>query len=64
MVTLLTSRIHVFFRCDNAYGIKYVCLRYFNACGADAAGDIGEDHEPETHLIPLVLQVRFKVLTW
>lgn len=42
---------------DSAYGIKYVSLRYFNACGADQAGDIGEDHNPETHLIPLVLQV-------
>ncbi|MDR0885543.1 MAG: UDP-glucose 4-epimerase GalE [Clostridiales Family XIII bacterium] len=43
--------------CDNAYGIKWVALRYFNACGADAAGDIGEDHKPESHLIPLILQV-------
>ncbi|KAI9032947.1 hypothetical protein DFJ74DRAFT_650288 [Hyaloraphidium curvatum] len=42
---------------EPAYGLKSVCLRYFNACGADAAGDIGEDHEPESHLIPLVLQV-------
>jgi UDP-glucose 4-epimerase len=40
-----------------AYGIKAVCLRYFNACGADRDGDIGETHKPETHLIPLVLQV-------
>jgi UDP-glucose 4-epimerase len=54
--------------CDSAYGLKSVCLRYFNACGADAAGnsilfagtfvgDLGEDHEPESHLIPIVLQV-------
>ncbi|CAG8464034.1 3625_t:CDS:1 [Paraglomus occultum] len=43
--------------CETAYGTKYVCLRYFNACGAHASGDIGEDHNPETHLIPLVLQV-------
>ncbi|KND00449.1 UDP-glucose 4-epimerase [Spizellomyces punctatus DAOM BR117] len=43
--------------CDQAFGLKYVCLRYFNACGADEAGDIGEDHTPESHLIPLVLQV-------
>lgn len=43
--------------CDVAYGIKHVALRYFNACGADCVGDIGETHEPETHLIPLVLQV-------
>lgn len=42
--------------CDNAYGIKYVALRYFNAAGADINGEIGEDHAPETHLIPLVLQ--------
>lgn len=42
---------------DKAHGIKYACLRYFNACGADASGEIGEDHDPESHLIPLVLQV-------
>ena len=40
---------------DNAYGLKYVALRYFNAAGADPNGEIGEWHEPETHLIPLVL---------
>lgn len=39
-----------------AYGIKYCCLRYFNAAGADPDGKIGESHTPETHLIPLVLQ--------
>lgn len=39
-----------------AYGIKYVSLRYFNACGAHPDGRIGEDHDPETHLIPIVLQ--------
>jgi UDP-arabinose 4-epimerase len=38
-----------------AYGIKSACLRYFNAAGADEAGEIGELHDPETHLIPLVL---------
>ncbi|EKG03375.1 UDP-galactose 4-epimerase, putative [Trypanosoma cruzi] len=43
--------------CAYAYGIKSICLRYFNACGADEDGDIGEDHEPETHLIPLILRV-------
>ncbi|CAG8632224.1 3248_t:CDS:1 [Funneliformis caledonium] len=43
--------------CENAYDIKYVCLRYFNACGAHESGEIGEDHNPESHLIPLVLQV-------
>lgn len=39
-----------------AYGLRYVALRYFNAAGADPAGEIGERHEPETHLIPLVLR--------
>jgi UDP-glucose 4-epimerase len=38
-----------------AHGFEYVSLRYFNAAGADADGDFGEDHTPETHLIPLVL---------
>ena len=42
---------------ESAYGINYVSLRYFNAAGADKDGNIGEDHVPETHLIPLVLQV-------
>jgi UDP-glucose 4-epimerase len=37
------------------YGIEYLALRYFNVAGADPDGDIGEDHDPETHLIPLVL---------
>jgi UDP-glucose 4-epimerase len=41
--------------CDAAHGLKSVCLRYFNACGADASGCIGEWHDPESHLIPLVL---------
>jgi len=40
----------------NAYGIRYAILRYFNAAGADPEGQIGEDHDPETHLIPLLLQ--------
>ncbi|HEV2336675.1 MAG TPA: UDP-glucose 4-epimerase GalE [Stellaceae bacterium] len=39
-----------------AYGMRYAALRYFNAAGADPDGEIGEDHEPETHLIPLVLR--------
>lgn len=43
--------------CDKAYGLKYVALRYFNACGANETGLIGERHNPETHLIPLILQV-------
>lgn len=41
---------------DSAYGIKYASLRYFNAAGADPACEIGEDHNPETHLIPLAIQ--------
>jgi UDP-glucose 4-epimerase len=41
---------------DRAYGLKSVIFRYFNAAGADPAGRLGEDHTPETHLIPLVLQ--------
>lgn len=40
-----------------AYALHYTCLRYFNACGADPSGLIGEAHAPETHLIPNVLQV-------
>ena len=42
---------------DSAYGIKSVCLRYFNAAGAHLSGKIGEDHSPESHLIPIILQV-------
>lgn len=42
--------------CDKAYGIKYTALRYFNACGAHINGNIGEDHKPESHLIPIILQ--------
>ncbi|MBN1826111.1 MAG: UDP-glucose 4-epimerase GalE [Candidatus Eisenbacteria bacterium] len=42
---------------DRAYGLRYAALRYFNAAGADPEGELGEDHDPETHLIPLVLQV-------
>lgn len=40
----------------SAYDLRYVVLRYFNAAGAHESGDIGEDHHPETHLIPLILQ--------
>ncbi|NLZ34392.1 MAG: UDP-glucose 4-epimerase GalE [Clostridiales bacterium] len=43
--------------CDTAYGLKYVALRYFNVAGAHVSGTIGEAHNPETHLIPLILQV-------
>jgi UDP-arabinose 4-epimerase len=39
-----------------AHGVRSVALRYFNAAGADPDGDIGEDHDPETHLIPLVIE--------
>jgi UDP-arabinose 4-epimerase len=39
----------------SAYGLKWIALRYFNAAGADPDGEIGEDHDPETHLIPLVI---------
>ena len=42
---------------DKAHGLKYIALRYFNACGAHTDGSIGERHNPETHLIPLILQV-------
>ncbi|SET11536.1 UDP-glucose 4-epimerase [Natronincola peptidivorans] len=42
---------------DEAYGIKFISLRYFNVAGAQENGIIGEDHQPETHLIPLILQV-------
>lgn len=41
----------------HAYGLGYAALRYFNAAGAAADGEIGEDHDPESHLIPIVLQV-------
>lgn len=43
--------------CNTAYGINYVCLRYFNVAGAISDGSIGECHSPETHLIPIVLSV-------
>ena len=43
--------------CESAYGLKYVSLRYFNVAGARSTGEIGEDHHPETHLIPVILQV-------
>ncbi len=42
---------------DAAYGMKYVALRYFNAAGAHLSGEIGEAHSPESHLIPIILQV-------
>jgi UDP-glucose 4-epimerase len=42
---------------ERAYGLRHVCLRYFNAAGAHPSGTLGERHHPETHLIPLVLRV-------
>ena len=42
--------------CGKAYKLNYVCLRYFNAAGADPSGEIGESHNPETHLVPLILE--------
>ncbi|WP_054955531.1 UDP-glucose 4-epimerase GalE [Paenibacillus dakarensis] len=45
---------------DQVLGINYVSLRYFNAAGSHASGKIGEDHRPESHLIPLVLQTALK----
>lgn len=42
---------------DSAFGLRSVSLRYFNAAGADPDGEIGEDHDPETHLLPLILDV-------
>lgn len=46
----------MFYWTQQAYGLKYVSLRYFNACGAHISGKIGEAHNPETHLIPIILQ--------
>lgn len=42
---------------SKAHGLRYVSLRYFNACGAHVSGEIGEAHNPESHLIPIILQV-------
>ena len=51
------SMEHMMSWVSQAHGLRYVALRYFNACGAHASGAIGEAHAPETHLIPLILQV-------
>ncbi len=48
---------HMMHWAETAHGLCYVALRYFNACGARMGGGIGEAHDPETHLIPLILQV-------
>jgi UDP-glucose 4-epimerase len=53
MTKLMVEQILADF--DVAYGLKSVCFRYFNAAGADPSGLLGEDHNPESHLIPLVL---------
>jgi len=45
---------------QHAYGVNYVILRYFNAAGADPDGEIGEKHDPETHIIPLLIQTALK----
>ena len=55
MTKLMMERLMSDF--DKAYGLKYVALRYFNAAGADESGLIGEDHNPESHLIPIIMQV-------
>jgi UDP-glucose 4-epimerase len=46
---------------SQAYGMRSIALRYFNAAGCDPDGDLGERHDPETHLIPLVLQEALRV---
>ncbi len=46
---------------DRVCGVRYACLRYFNASGASPAGRIGEDHKPEYHLIPIILQIALGV---
>lgn len=46
---------------DRAYGMRYVALRYFNAAGAHKSGEIGEAHDPESHLIPVILQAALGV---
>jgi UDP-glucose 4-epimerase len=47
---------HILEDYDTAYGLKSTCLRYFNAAGADPDGELGERHNPESHLVPLILQ--------
>jgi UDP-glucose 4-epimerase len=50
--------------CERAWGLQFACLRYFNAAGAHPSATIGEAHEPESHLIPLVLQVARGMREW
>jgi UDP-arabinose 4-epimerase len=52
----------ILFDYETAYGLRSVMLRYFNAAGADPGSEIGEDHDPETHLIPLALQAAAGIL--
>ena len=47
---------HILEDYDKAYGLKSTCMRYFNAAGADPDGELGERHNPESHLVPLILQ--------
>jgi UDP-arabinose 4-epimerase len=49
---------------EEAYGLKSATLRYFNAAGADPEGELGEDHDPETHLVPLVIQAALGIKPW
>ena len=51
------SMEHMMSWVSKAHGLRYVALRYFNACGAHPSGAIGEAHNPETHLIPIIIQV-------
>jgi UDP-arabinose 4-epimerase len=48
----------------HAYGLRWITLRYFNAAGADPDGELGEDHDPETHLIPLVIHAALGQRPW
>jgi len=52
---------NIFRDCAEAYGLKSISLRYFNAAGCDPEGQLGERHDPETHLIPLVLKEALRV---
>ncbi len=54
MIEMMLKRYHM------AYGLNYVALRYFNACGAELDGSFGEDHRPETHIIPLLIRAYLK----
>jgi UDP-glucose-4-epimerase GalE len=49
---------------DQAYGLRWLALRYFNAAGADPEGELGEDHDPETHLVPVVIDAALGHRPW